>query len=78
MWYHMGDYGWGGMWMGMLLFWGSGRDRHRGAPAADHPGPRRCRRARAGKERARHPQGALARGEIGREEFQEKKRDLES
>ena len=22
MWGHMGDYGWGGMWLGMAVFWG--------------------------------------------------------
>lgn len=79
MWGHMGDYGWGwgGMGIGMLLFWGiliafvvllirlsagSG--------------------AFGGRSREKSALDLLkeryARGEIGREEFEQKKRDIES
>lgn len=78
MWGHMSDYGWGwgGMGLGMLLFWGvlivavvllvkytldSG--------------------ACAGRDREKSALDLLkeryVRGEIGREEFEQKKRDLE-
>ena len=77
MWVHMNDYGWGwaGMGLGMLLFWGvligamvllfrsssgsGGSGRSSEKSALDLP-----------KER-------YARGEIEREEFLQKKRDLE-
>lgn len=72
MWNHMADYGWGGMGLGMLLFWGlliaaiavladsflGSRKRGANRSALDIL-----------KER-------YARGEIGREEFEQKKRDL--
>ncbi len=80
MWHHMGEYGWGwgGMWLGMLLFWGvlgvavavlllKSTKGH-----SDDDGRKREKSAlEVLKER-------YARGEIGREEFQEKKHDLES
>ena len=79
MWGHMGDYGWGwsGMGLGMLLFWGiliaaivlllkytwgSG--------------------AGAGRDQQKSALDILkeryARGEIGREEFEQKKSDIKS
>ena len=75
MWGHMGDYGWGGMGLGMLLLWGlliagivilvkcswgSGACGKRG---------REKSALDILKER-------YARGEIEREEFEQKKRDL--
>ncbi len=88
MWYHMNDYGmgwgWGGMLVGMVLFWGlfiaaivmlvRCMVRGGGAGQRSDSGVREQGKSSALdilKER-------YARGEIGREEFQEKKRDLEA
>lgn len=77
MWYHMGDYGWGGMWIGMLVFWAV-------VGIAIVALLLRITRSHSpdGREREKSALDILkeryARGEIGREEFQEKKRDLES
>lgn len=77
MWGHMGDYGWGwgGMGIGMLLFWGV-------LIAAivllvkNTWGPGSC----SGREREKSALDLLkeryARGEIEREEFEQKKHDL--
>ena len=79
MWGHMNDYGWGwgGMGLGMLLFWvlliagfvmlvrcsrGSGT----------------CGKGERGKSALDLLKERYARGEIGQEEFKQKKRDLES
>ncbi len=75
MWGHMGDYGWGCMGFGMLLFWGlliAGIVMLlRFSRGAGHCGKR---------ERANSALDILkeryARGEIEREEFEQKKRDL--
>lgn len=79
MWGHMGDYGWGwgGMWLGMLLFWGL-----LAAAVVVFVRYTMRRDDTSGRESEKSALDTLkeryARGEIGREEFQEKKRDLES
>ncbi len=81
MWGHMGDYGWGwggiGMGIGMLLFWGL-------LIAAIYLLVKLASGYGSGPGH-RHEKSAIdvlrdryARGEIEREEFLEKKRDLES
>lgn len=79
MWYHMNEYswGWGGMLLGMLLFWG--------VLVAAIVMLMRCMMGRGntgGREREKGPLDILkeryARGEIEREEFEQKKHDLES
>lgn len=79
MWTHMSDYGWGwgGMWLGMVLFWG--------LLAAVVVVVAKYAIRRDESEGRVHHKSALdilkeryARGEIGREEYQEKKHDLES
>jgi putative membrane protein len=78
MWGHMGDYGWGGMGIGMLLLWGIliaaivllikytwGAGTFAG----------RDRREKNALELLKE---RYARGEIGREEFEQKKSDIES
>ncbi len=74
MWSHMNDYGWGwsmGMGLGMLLFWGAVLVAL-------------AMLARSPWAKGGHEKSALdllkeryARGEIGREEFEQKKHDLE-
>lgn len=79
MWGHMGDYGWGwgGMWLGIALFWGL-------VAAAVVMLVRYSMRYgdAGGREREKSALDILkeryARGEIGREEFQQKKQDMES
>jgi putative membrane protein len=75
MWGHMGGYGWGGMGFGMLAFWillGLGFALL--VRYATRPGNGNGNKQSALdilKER-------YARGEIGREEFEQKRRDLEA
>ncbi len=79
MWGHMGDYGWGGMGMGlgMFLFWGL-------LIAIIAILAERAWGARDGRMRGREKTALdmlkerYARGEIEREEFEQKKRDLEA
>ena len=77
MWGHMSDYGWGwgGMGIGMLLFWG--------LLIAALVVLARCFRGSGSCEKGGREKSALdilkeryARGEIGSEEFEQKKRDL--
>lgn len=79
MWGHMGDYdwGWGGMGIGMLLFWG--------VLIAGVVLLIRLTLGGGASSGRGHDKSALdllkeryARGEIGREEFEQKKRDIES
>ncbi len=77
MWDYMGSYGWGGMGFGMLLFWGLliavvvFLVRSMWGPGAS-----------SGRDQEKTARDLLkeryARGEIGREEFEQKKRDLEN
>ncbi len=78
MWYHMNEYGWGwgGMMLGMVLFWA--------LVVAGIVTLVRCaigRGSARGHERGNKALDILkeryARGEIEREEFEQKKRDLE-
>ena len=77
MWGHMDGYGWGwgGMGFGMLLFWGV-------LIAAFVLLVRNCSGTCSGREREKTALDLLkeryARGEIGRDEFEQKKRDLEN
>ena len=79
MWGHMGDYGWGwgGMWLGMALFWGL-----LAAAVVVFVRYTMRRDDASGREREKSALDILkeryARGEIGREEFQQKKQDLET
>ena len=78
MWGHMGDYGWGcGMGIGMLLFWGlliAGIVMLlRCSRGAGHGGKRDREKSALDILKERY-----ARGEIERDEFEQKKRDLES
>jgi putative membrane protein len=77
-WGHMGEYGWGwrGMGLGMLLFWG--------VFVVVIAMMVKCTRGSATCGRRNQEKSALdllkdryARGEINREEFQQKKNDLE-
>lgn len=79
MWGHMGDYGWGGMGLGMgmsmLLFWG--------LLIAGIVMLLRCSRGAGHCGRREREKSALdilkeryAKGEIERDEFEQKKRDL--
>lgn len=75
MWGHMGDYGCGGMWLSMLLFWGllivgivMLVKCSWGSGAC---GKREREKAALDILKERY-----ARGEIEREEFEQKKRDL--
>lgn len=77
MWGHMNDYGWGwgGMGLGMLLFWG--------LLIVGIVMLMRCSRGSGDCGKGEREKSALdllkeryARGEIGREEFEQKKRDL--
>ena len=76
MWEHMGYYGWGGVGMGigMMVFWGLLISLFvvllRGVWSSGKQGPEKTALDIL-KER-------YARGEIGREEFEQKKHDLES
>jgi len=78
MWGNMGDYGWGGMGMGlgMLLFWGlliagiAMLVKYLGGSGA-------CGKREREKSALDMLKERYARGEIGREEFEQKKRDLE-
>lgn len=77
MWGNMGNYGWGGMGFGMLLFWGLlivavvFLVRSTWGPGACSGRNREKTALDLLKER-------YARGEIEREEFEQKKRDLEN
>ena len=75
MWGHMGEYGWGCMWLGMLLFWGlliAGIVMLlRFSRGAGHCGRREREKSALDIVKERY-----ARGEIEREEFEQKKRDL--
>lgn len=77
MWGHMGDYGWGcGMGIGMLLFWGlliAGIVML----VKCSMGSGACRKREMGKSALDLLKERYARGEIEREEFEQKKRDLE-
>lgn len=74
MWEHMGSYGWSGMGFGMLLFWGLliavvlvlARNAWGGSGQNQEKSALDLLKER------------YARGEIGREEFEQKKHDLES
>lgn len=73
MWGYMGHYGWGGMGIGMLLFWG--------LVIAAIVMLVRCSLGSCGKqERSESALDILkqryARGEIEKDEFEQKKRDL--
>lgn len=77
MWGYMGNYGWGGMGIGMLLFWG--------LVIAAFVMLVRCSSGSGACGKRGHENSALdllkqryARGEIERDEFEQKKRDLES
>lgn len=74
MWGHMGYYGWGGMGFGMLLFWG--------LLIAGVVLLVKNTWGNSGQNREKTALDLLkeryARGEIGREEFEQKKHDLES
>ena len=79
MWDYMNHYGWGGMGMGigMLLFWGLLIAlivvllRSTWSAGA-------CGKREEGKSALDILKERYARGEIGKEEFEQKKRDLES
>ncbi len=77
MWGHMNGtgWGWGGMWLGMLFFWGIGIAviiaLVKYARGPGDSGERRREKSALDILKERY-----ARGEIGREEFEEKKRDL--
>ncbi len=77
MWGHMngGGWGWSGMWLGMLLFWGIGIAVFlalvKYARGADRSGERPREKSALDILKERY-----ARGEIGRDEFEQKKRDL--
>lgn len=78
MWGHMGDYGWGyGIGIGMLLFWGllivGIVMLMKGARGSGLCGKREREKSALDILKERY-----ARGEIEREEFEQKKRDLES
>lgn len=79
MWTHMNDYGWGwgGMGLGMLLIWGlviAGIVMLvRGFGSSGASGKHEKEKSALDILRERY-----ARGEIGQEEFEQKKRDLES
>lgn len=75
MWGHMGDYGWGGMGLGMLLFWG--------LLIAGVVMLVKCSWGSGGCGKREREKSALdmlkeryAKGEIERDEFEQKKRDL--
>lgn len=74
MWSYMDYYGWGGMGFGMLLFWG--------LLIAGIVMLVRCSGGCGKPERGESALDILkqryARGEIGKDEFEQKKRDLES
>ena len=76
MWGYMGDYGWGGMGLGMLLFGGlliAGivmLVKCLGGSGA-------CKMRERGKSALDMLKERYARGEIEREEFEQMKRDLE-
>lgn len=77
MWGYMNEYGWGGMGLGMLLFWG--------LLIAGIVILVRCSRGSGTSRKGEREKSALdllkeryARGEIEKEEFEQKKRDIES
>lgn len=77
MWGYMADHGWGGMGLGMLLFWGlliAGivmLMRH--SKGSDSCGKKNGEESALDILKVRY-----ARGELERDEFEQKKRDLES
>ena len=77
MWWHTGEYGWGwaGMWLGMLLFWGvllvAFVYMVKGAW-----GSGACEKREREKSALDILKERYARGEIEREEFEQKKIDL--
>ena len=73
MWGYMDHYGWGsGMGIGMLLFWGL----LIAAVVVMLRGSRDSGNHESGKSALDILQQRYARGEIGREEYEQKKRDL--
>lgn len=78
MWGYMDHYGWGsGMGIGMLLFWGL-LIAAIVVVARNVCGSHSCGKHRAEKSALDILKERYARGEIEREEFEQKKRDLES
>ncbi|MGC2457823.1 MAG: SHOCT domain-containing protein [Gallionellaceae bacterium] len=81
MWGHMGDYGWGwggmelGMGLGMLLFWGL-LTAGIVMLVKCFCGSGACGKRELGKTALDLLKERYARGEIEREEFEQKKRDL--
>jgi putative membrane protein len=73
MWNHMADYGWGSMGLGMLLFWGL----LIAAIAVLADSWLSSRKRGTSRSALDILKERYARGEIGREEFEQKKRDLE-
>ena len=75
MWGHMDGYGWGGMGLGMLLFWGlliAGI----AMLVKCSWGSGACGKRKQEKSALDMLKERYARGEIEREEFEQKKRDL--
>lgn len=77
MWGHMGDYGWGwgGMGLGMLLFWGL-LIAAVAILVKGSWGSGACEKREGEKSALDILKERYARGEIEREEFEQKKRDL--